>query len=210
MIRPRTTLLLALLLVSSAIAVAPVTVSADDDSLIGDVLEGSDDDSEGWLSTARAFVGGYVERASLNFRELRDGDWSPDDRADELADEYNPYSSDFEQYANDRTTASTSLDVVEIELVNDDESATRYLVADVENGSYANTSIVESTDRQVDAWVSLCGYAARNAPDELEAFREDFVEDDEDVSASYLAETHGRYGSKLRSDLVGDDERCDD
>jgi len=119
------------------------------------------------------------------------------DMAVDLQTEYNDNSDAYEGWMNNRTTADTSLDVLELTISQDDQSETLYLTADVVDGSYTNTTMQNSTDRTVDESCELEGNAARNAADELGEFREDFVATDGNVTADYLSSMGTRYGGNV-------------
>lgn len=125
---------------------------------------------------------------------------------------YNPRSDNFESWINSRSTASTEFDVLALEFQLGGETSTAYLVADVENESYQNSSIVDATDRDVDQNVTLCGYAADSAPDELEEFYGDYVESGDDVDRSYVGGLAGSYRKNVDTTLpigVEGGQECD-
>lgn len=189
----------------------PVAAQADGESegVLGDLLADGDDEI-GLVDAVLAFAAGVRARVS----DLLDGvgnEWSAEDAADDVAAFYNDHNASFEAWANDRATATTDDDVLELTFVGPDDRETRYLVADVNATAdeWANSSVVESTDREVDHWLRLCGPAARNAPDELNEFHDEFVEDGDDVSEGYTRRLAGRYAGNVRSDLLGHDaEEC--
>lgn len=113
---------------------------------------------------------------------------------------YNNNSDSFESYVNARGDATTSDDVLELTIKNEaGDSATLFFVADVSNSSFENSSIVESTSRNVDHQCTLSGSAAANAEEELRAFHSEFVEPDDDVTRSYLIKKRVEYSGNTVS-----------
>ena len=192
MIRNALTIALAVLLVAQA-AVGPAAgqsesgpldsaFSAAEESTVLNSLEGLRDGIFGRISDSVA--GATDDRTAA-------------DMATDLQTEYNDNSAAYERWMNNRTTADTSLDVLELTISQDDSSETLYLTADVVDGSYTNTTMRNSTDRTVDESCELEGNAARNAADELGEFREDFVTEDTNVTNDYLTSMASRYGGNV-------------
>lgn len=190
--------------VAAALISAPV--SAQTDSPIDDLF-GDDEDAEGGildtassvLQQAFGFVTGARNRVS-RWVSTATGLSDPIDAstaADDLQAVGNDHAAQVQAYANDRVNASTSYDVFEIEFRIDGDTATRYVTADVVNGSYENASVDASTDRPVDESCTLEGAAARNAADELESFVENYVEPDRDVDRRLFSEIAAEYGGSI-------------
>ncbi len=193
--RPASVLLVVLLTVG-AIAGAPGTVAAQDD---GGVLDGFLDDEDtdpDWSATAM----GVLEKTSWwasNFDPFSD---SEDDREKALADRaalqqaFNSQNESIQNYTNARFSGNESAwNVIAIEHVRDEGNATQYIVADVENDSFANARMVNNTDRTIDRTVTLSGYASDNAHAELDTFVETFVAEDRDITAAYTTKLAAEY-----------------
>lgn len=101
-------------------------------------------------------------------------------------DFFNNNSEEFENYTNSRVSASTSEDVLQITLDGEDNSTTFYVVTDVENSSYNNTRMVDSTTRNADHSCTLHEQSAVNAEEELREFHGDFVVPNDSPTRSYL------------------------
>jgi hypothetical protein len=106
------------------------------------------------------------------------------DRATDLQAYVNEYNESFLAYINARTNASTNYDVIRVNVTLNDETATKYLVADVNatTNDYEHLRMVNETNRTVDQWVTLHGIAADEAPADLEQFHEDYVATDTDLT----------------------------
>ncbi|RLM32618.1 hypothetical protein [Haloarcula sp. Atlit-120R] len=185
-------LLLATLLVVQA-SVAPVAAQSDEGAIDG-MFSAAEESTV--LNTLEGIRDGVLGRISDGVAGATD-DRTAGDMAADLQTEYNDNSAAYESWSNNRTTADTSLDVLELTISQDDESETLYLTSDVVDGSYTNTTMRNSTDRTVDESCEIEGNAARNAADELGEFREDYVADDGNVTTDYLASMGSRYGSNV-------------
>lgn len=195
-----TTILLAALVVASAVP-APAVASHEDEteSLLNDVVS-SDGDR---LDAMMGMAAGMYQRTQ-HFFAARGDDESPSQHADNLKSTFNSNSASIQTYVNDRTDASTGSDVLKLTLTEGDEgSATVYLVADVNGSNYENSSIVDSTARTVDEECTLEGAAARNADDELETFVSTFVETGDDASKRYKSELAAEYAGQISCSFLG-------
>lgn len=184
-------MLLASLVLAGTIVGAGAGIASAQDADDGGVIE-SIRTVTSWLDAAIGWGVGHVE-SLLDEPADRDAVQA----AADLAAEYNDSSGDIEAWANARVDATTSADVLELTFEVDGETATRYLVADVEGDDYANTSVVPSTNRSVDESCTLEDDAARNAADELAAFEDQFVDPDEDVSSRFLGRLDSRYDGQV-------------
>lgn len=183
-----TTVLVALLLVVSTTA-APA--AADSDSIVSDLF---DDDDDSTLDAVLGFASGLADRVTHSVT----GDDEPaDDAAESARKAFNADADDIQAWVNNRSTADSDADVVAVTFGVDGESETDYVVADVDNGSYANLSMVDETDRDVDEECTLSGYAATNADAEVEHFVDNFAEPDNNMTNRYLSELAGRYASNV-------------
>lgn len=172
-------LLVAALLVTAAV---PGGVAAQDDD--GGLLDGMDgpggllDAIRAGFSAANDAIGSLVRSASY---QVTGPDRTPAEQADATAAVVNNNSDALVNYTNARFSGSaTAWDVVAVEFTNTDtdETATRYLVATTENGSFTSVEMVETTNRTVDATLGLEDAAAANADRELTHFVEAYVDED--------------------------------
>jgi hypothetical protein len=115
---------------------------------------------------------------------------------------FNERSESFVTYANDRNVSGG--EVVQITFDQTDAEESVYLVAEYNETSnaYDSAAMVNTTDRSVDETVTVSGMAADNAADEIEAFHSEFVEDNEDVTTSWLASKWAAYNEDLSSSLI--------
>lgn len=190
------TLIIALACMAVLAAVTPAVASAqaDEDGTIDQLFQA--DDAGDVLETLRGIRDGFAGRASDTVAGFTADD-SASDLAGEFKTEFNTHSADFENYANDRATADTSLDVLKLKFKQDDETASVYLTTDVSDGNFTNTQVVDTTDRTVDETCTLEGAAARNAADELDTFHDDYVSGNDNVTAEYLSTQASRYSGKV-------------
>lgn len=156
--------------------------SAAEESSFLSALEGVRDGLVGRATDAVAGVGGSPDAAEL---------------AEDFQTAFNENSGDYQQWANNRTEATSSLDVLAVKFSQDDSNETVYLTADVVNGAYTNVSVANSTDREPDESCELEGNAARNAADELATFNERFVAGDGNVTNDYMTSMASRYGGNV-------------
>jgi hypothetical protein len=200
---PALALVLVLATITAGLGAAPV--AADDggvlDGLLGDDDTETSDSDDGLLSQVSrawdAVRGGVV---GLQNRVVNFGDeQAASTTADELQAFINEHNATLQQYINTRTTASTSLDVVKVEINGARESrATRFLVADVADGNYTSGRMVASTDRTVDETITIDGQATAHAVDELKTVYDDYVSQDRDLDTRLLS----RLTSQYRTDLT--------
>jgi len=183
---------LAWLLVAQA-SVAPAAAQSDSGPIDG-MFAAAEESTV--LNTLEGLRDGFLGRASDAVAGATD-DRTASDMAADLQTEFNDNSASYESWANNRTTADTSLDVLELTVTQDDSSETLYLTSDVVDGDYTNTTMRNSTDRTVDESCEIEGNAARNAADELGDFREDVVGADGNVTNDYLASMGSRYGGNV-------------
>jgi len=186
------TVLLAVVLVAQA-AVTP-TAAQSDEGVVGGMFTAAEESTI--LNTLEGLRDGFLGRASDAAAAVTD-DSTAGDMAQETQTAFNDDAAEYQSWANNHTTADTSLDGLELTFTQDGESETVYLTADVVDGEYRNTSIVDSTDRSPDESCELEGNAARNAADELGEFRERFVADDGNVTNDYLTSMGSRYAGNV-------------
>lgn len=181
--------ILALLLVLAAV---PAPAIADEDDGLGVFDDGDDDltlaERVGAANDALAGVAARVwwDAKSL-FSSDADDATAVEQQADDVQELVNEHNESLETYINDRFDGDASdWNVIAVRFEQGEHGETRYLVADVNetDQTFENGSMVESTDRDVDATVVLEDYAAANAADELDSFIENYVEEDRDVDAA--------------------------
>lgn len=172
------------------VTVAPVGVVTAD----GDGLDGLFDNGEdaGTLDQVRAFVSGLIDRLTAV------GDDTDAETAAETAREaFRDHDGDFQEWANDRTTATTDADVLAITFEVDGETETEYITADVNGSDYANVTMVDETDRPVDETCTLEGHAAQNADAEIDRFHDEVVAPDGNVTEADMARLAAEYGAAV-------------
>lgn len=206
---------LAVFLVVGTAAPFTGTVAAqEDDGPLGDILGmvGQADENASGLDRAKSVVSSVRAASSGLFERLsyrvKGSDSTAEKRADEFQTYYNDHNASFEDYTNSRTTASTSHDVVALNFTMNDETATRYLVTDVNSSTndYENSTVVSSTNRTVDQWVTLEGVAADSTPDEAQRFHENYVAEDRDIDGALVS----RLGAKYKGHVAGSYEYLPD
>lgn len=200
----------AALLVIAAIAGAPLAVSADDGGgALDGFLEDDEDDGVDWSATAQGVLNKNLWQASqyLSISDTEEDEQEAErDRAD-LQEAFNANNESIEAYANDRFGGNeTEWDVIAVEHVRGEGDATHYLVADVENDSFANARMVNDTERDIDHRVTLRGYASDSAHDELDRFVEEYVANDSDVTTAYTTRLAAEYSGYVdRPEALTDD-----
>lgn len=117
---------------------------------------------------------------------------------------FNSRKQSFVAYANTRTSATKALDVVAIRFQQDGESESVYIVATVADSQYETAHIVDSTQRPIDESVTVRGYAAANAANELAAFHDHYVITDKEPGTAYVTCLAVKYGGSVDSTLFDD------
>jgi hypothetical protein len=169
----------------------------DDDSVLGDLTS---EQASGFAAGIRGRIGALLSGLF---------DWGePETTAPEacadLRETVSSNSAAIQPWVNNRTTANTSLDVLAIECVVEDTSETDYIVADVDNGSYVNGTMVDETSRTVDETCVLEDDAAVSASAEGETFVDEFAESGEPVSEEYMSRLTAQYGGKVSCSFTGE------
>jgi hypothetical protein len=169
----------------------------EDDSVLGDLTS---EQASGFAAGIRGRIGALLSGLF---------DWGePETTAPEacadLRETVSTNSAAIQPWVNNRTTANTSLDVLAIECVVEDTSETDYIIADVDNGSYVNGTMVDATGREVDETCVLEDDAAVRASAEAETFVEEFAEPDEPVSEEFMSRLTAQYGGKVSCSFMGD------
>lgn len=199
--------LLAVLLATSAIAPAGVAAQDDGDESFFDGLVTSDDNGAepGLLERAIRAVADATNFDRQVAKYLGD-DGNADQHASEFADEFNTNNQTILAYTNERLNASTSYDVIRLEFHDQSgNEAVRYLVATVNTttAEYETAQVVANTSRPVDHTVSADWYVSRNAAPELETFIAEYAEPGENVTTGYRLNMLRKYGSGINGTLWG-------
>jgi hypothetical protein len=207
MIRTRhTSILIAVLVLMATVASVATPVAAQSDDGDGSLLDGllteSDDENEGLLDSvfetvanARAYAAGLIQNVAY-YNPLREPTRTPAECAADIGAEISTHSAAYLRYVNDRTTADTSRNVIQIMCTGEDaESESVYLVADVNatSGEYQGLTAVSDTEREVDHTVYLSGLATEELPDDLAAFRKQYVEPNQTPNGTYVRLMAGKY-----------------
>lgn len=202
-----------LLLVGAAApyAVAPAQAQDDSDSDDGDsgffdslVGADNDDSGDGFVASVLRSVGIPNPMASARnwmYRNnpFHDAKRTPTECTDDIMSEVNNNAASYTEYVNERSTAQTAYDTLEIrcELTQGGEttSSTIYVTADVNGTNYENVSVSESPpeNRSVDERLVLTGIAAEELPDDLVEFRKEYVEEDETPTRGYVISKGAKY-----------------
>ena len=201
---------LALLVVSASLA-APVTAQTTDDSdededSVADTLLGVgssilEDPGGAFDAIKAAASGAYANAAYRN--PFREPTRTPDECATDIQEEFNAHNATYLSYANERISASTARDVVEIECTaeTDDgtESTSIYLVATVNQSTngYDSARVVTETERAVDHRVTLSGLATEEMPDDFARYTDDYAEPGETPPRSFKSEMVSKYAGHV-------------
>lgn len=191
-------LLVALAVVMAMVGGAPaVAAQSDDAGILSDFL---DDEEEGAWASAKAAAAGTLDKSiwwASNFDPLSDAEEDQQKAEQDRADLQQTFNANSETLTNYTSTyfggTATEWDVIAIHHVRGEGNATHYIVADGENSTFSNASMVNTTDRTVDHEVTLEGAASDNAGAELETFVEEFAEPDKPVTASYTSRLATQY-----------------
>lgn len=191
------TVALCIVVVLTVVA-APVAAQSDEDTGIGDAILGAAVDvAEDPTAAAKSFAAWGRGIAANVGGSIGAPDRTAAECAGDLQTELTDHNATYEQYLNDRITASTSRDVVRIDCRVEDDSETTtetvYIVANVTNGTYTDTRAVDTTERVVDHRIVLSGVAAEDAPDDLETFREEYASENETPPPAYKGRMKGKY-----------------
>lgn len=192
------------LLAGIGVASVPAAAQSDDASILDEVVG----TSEGIASDIRdgaSFTYAYYKTKALNAFADDDGDpeWSATDTRDALHNPIDGNNSAYQSWLNARLDAASDRDTLQIRLDNGTSTATLFLVADVENGSYQGFNARETTDRTVDESCTLAGDAGANAPAELDTFYTEYVEPGENVSTSFTGRLAAEYKDDIDCTFIG-------
>lgn len=235
MTRRRTLAVVALAALLVGSAAAPALANSDTQASYADRMLGIEDKkaSVSWIDKTIAGTQGKIDGVVDHATTLTDPDHevAPERKLSRVQAFYNNHSSVFLRYANQRVNATGDHDVVKITFEYEGITATRYLVATVEDGNYTSARIQrspstiesyteledgtylvrlddgtiehrETLSTEVDDTLTLTGQAVENAPGELERFHETFVADNEDASVRYLIRVGSHYQGDVNSTLI--------
>jgi len=166
-------------------AVSGGVVAQEEDSVVGDLLDGEDD---GLIESVQAYAGGFIDRVLAD-----ETDETAAEAAQRTQETFNGNASTIQAWVNNRTTASDAYDVLAFTFEVDGETATVYLTSNATADGYQNASMVDTTERTVDDSCTLQDHAGRGADSELATFVEDYAVPGENVTNSYLAGLAGEY-----------------
>ncbi|ELZ40641.1 hypothetical protein C471_07656 [Halorubrum saccharovorum DSM 1137] len=157
----------------------------------------------------RGAMEGWVEQQRYDAEEA-DG---VDAAAQSLTESINAQSSSeapdgavtWSEYLNSRVTADQDVQVIEVDMHMDGESATRYIIADYNttDSTYNSVTAVQGTDRSVDRSVTLCGMAADQASEEVEAVVDGFISSDSMLTIDEVSRLNSQYGDHVAGDIDG-------
>jgi hypothetical protein len=199
MTRTLTATTLTVLLIGALVAgAAPAAAEHDggDDGFLPDGTAAVDIASQ-VLSNPGAAISGLTARFD------GEADRSATAAEEDVRTYFNNRSAAFESYgATHPLTGAESRDVVRIVYEVDGETASHVAVANVSDGEYRDPKIVTSTSRSVDYECTLEGAAAKNAPDELATFYEDYVQPGETNTSGWETRMATQYGGNVACEEV--------
>lgn len=207
-------LALSLVVTGVTIGASSPAVADSHDPVLGGVF--SDDEDGNATVAERVASGAAALGAGLGGLQDRAGFWvsqtvgdrvpalagdqtSAADQASALTTYYRANNETLERYVNARNNFSGDR-TVEVTIKLNGETATRYLLANESNGN-VTTRLVESTSRTVNEDLTVCGFAAQSAYEELKHFTENYAEPGKNVDASYMARLKSRYGDDVETSL---------
>jgi len=194
-------LFVALLVVTAFVGAGSAGVAAQSDD--GAFFDGliADDDDQGILEEVGIWVAGATSGASRTYAAYLGDEANATTYAEDFTNTFNEHNASLETFVSERLTADTNHDVFAVYFHDrEDGNVTRYVVSDVENGSWTNARVLtpaefDATNRTVDQWVSLDWYQSRAAGDELETFVDEHAEPNEDFSPGDKAAYLAKYGA---------------
>jgi len=194
-------LFVALLVVTAFVGAGSMGVAAQSDD--GAFFDGliADDDDQGILEEVGIWVAGATSGASRTYAAYLGDEANATTYAEDFTTAFNEHNESLEAFASERLTADTNHDVFAVHFHDrEDGNVTRYVVSDVDNGSWTNARVLtptefDATNRTADQWVSLDWYQSRAAGDELETFVDEHAEPNEDLSPGDKAAYLAKYGA---------------
>lgn len=193
-------------MVLSQMAVAPAAAQSDESvwGSMGETVCNPADENVSTLDCFRAAnsgilsIGARVQYKAAGASPLTDDEPQVQSYADALQETYNTNNQTLETYVNDRFDGNASEhNVITLEFKAGGDTATRHLVADADNSTFSNSSVVNTTDRAVDHTVTFHDFAASDAGDELQRFVDEYASEDKDIDAPLVNRLANRYGGDV-------------
>lgn len=232
--RPLAVLLGACLLLSAAAAPAVAATDGEADTPVSDLVSTATDrvmfavEHPGAVAEAlQAGMAGKLAAWEYKADALWGGVNSPSTAASEAADvraHVNAHNASYEDYINSHIdNASTDYDTFRVNLTIDEETATLYVLGDVETTNdtkvYRNLRVLNATEwadanlnRTVDHSVGLRSIAARQAAEDLETFHEAYVEPGKSIEKhpGFVARLKARNEGNVKGTLAFLPDEYDD
>lgn len=194
-------------------------VSVVDEMIYGDAAAAEDpgvlDQVSAAMTGFRGAMEGWVEQQRYDSEEA-DG---VDAAAQSLTESINAQSSaeapdgavTWSEYLNSRVTADEDVQIVQVDMHMDGESETRYIIADYNttDSTYDSVTAVSTTDRDVDRSVTLCGMAADQASEEVDAVVDGFISSDSMLTIDEISRLNSQYGDHVAGDIDGLSDEID-
>jgi hypothetical protein len=196
------TVLLAVLVATSALTGVVVAQSSEDTSFVDKLVEPGDQGTDGILADAALAA---ARLSSTPDRVI--ADWFGDEGnatqyAQNFKQTFNANNQTITKYTNERINASTSLDVLAVTFSDKSgHESTVFLVANASTNQYQNVRVVNDTTRTVDENLTADWYLSRNAASELDAFVTDYADPGEDLSNSYKVSMVAQYGGSVSGSI---------
>lgn len=185
-----------------------VTVQADENEECDSFFNSCEEiDSITDVGTAISSIStGIIEKTKYEvstFVGIKD-EASSSELANELQKTFNSDSNKFVKAYNNRVSYDEATDLnVELKFVDDKgEETSKYLITDFDsNGTLESAEIVDTKPKTIDENIKLEGYAMEKSTEELEKFKEEYVETGDTVNKEYAYELLGKYGSDFDSSV---------
>lgn len=183
------------------VGATPAAASPFDDLSDDDEPDGLLERAQNAASVVIAAASGLVDRAMYTAGSVIGDDPDAASDANATLETFNQHNESIRTYLNNRSAADPAYQVLEVEFVHGDDSETIYIVAKMEANEteYSSIGAVQETDREVDESITLEGFAAASASDELEFAVGEFVEPNESVNESYRAELVSKYWKSVET-----------
>ena len=194
----------AALLLLAAVSGGVVAQEEEENSLFEEFtgVETNSADDSGWLDGVDATIAtatNWAERATYGVSSML-SEKTDAERAQTYAtnttEVFNSHNETLATYTDSRVNVTGSeWDTIAVEFGVGDETATRYLVSDYQNGNFTDAVMVNDTNRTVDKTLVLEDYAAKKASDELEYFATEYAAEDRDVDFALLSRMQAYAGN---------------
>ncbi|WP_373190031.1 hypothetical protein [Halolamina sp.] len=192
-----TSVAVAAMLLIAGMSGAVVAQTEEEDSLF-EQLTGTETDDDATLGeridATTAALASYQDRAAYSVsttREKLSGDVTDADLAARYAEStkstFNQNNATLEDYVNARVNANVSdWDTIAVEHRVGEEPTIVYLLSENSSGEFADSRMVNTTNRTVDHTLVLEDNAAESADEELSYFVEDYAADKKDIDRSLI------------------------